>query len=1037
MISSYFIDRPVFACVISIIITLIGIAALRILPVEQYPDIAPPVIQVTAVYPGADASTVATSVAAPLEQQINGAEHMLYMTSQNAATGEMSLTIFFDIGTNIDMAQVDVQNRANMALPQLPTETQQIGVTVRKQTPSFLMAINIQSPTGQYDELFLSNYSTINIVDELLRVPGVSNAQVFNARDYSMRVWLKPDRMAQLGLTTGDVVSAIREQNSNFAAGQIGMAPMTKPTELTLPIAAKGRLSEPDEFDDIILRSNTDGSVVQVKDIGHSELGAKSYDVSASLNGKTTIAIAVFQQFGTNALQVAEDVRSTMERLSKNFPEGVVYSIPYDTTKYIDSSIKEVIKTIFEAAILVALVVLVFLQKVRAMLIPTLAMIVSIVGSFAGMYLLGFSVNTLTLFGLVLAVGTVVDDAIVVIENIERNIRELGLSSYEAAHRAMAEVEGPVIAIVFVLCAVFIPVAFVGGIAGQLYKQFAITIAVSVIISGVVALTLTPALAVVLLKKQSKESRLAAWFNRQFEKLTNGYLRCTEVILKRSWIGLLLFGSIIAILVVLIKFTPTSFVPDEDQGYLIGVVDLPDGASLERTEKVDEQFYQVVRNQPGVDEILSFSGFSMLDGVPKSSTGVDFVTLIDWSKRKSPELQLGAIQGALMPKLSKIPEGQIFLFNPPPVPGLGTIGGFEFWIQNRADMSMVDLESAIDDMIKAAQNKPELAYLTTTVQANNLQLFANLDRFKAKALGVPISEIFQTLQLLMSSLYVNDFNKFGRTFRVTVQADPAYRSTVDSIDDMYVRSVDGTMIPLTSLVSIDYHKGPSMVSRFNGFLAGRVMGSAAPGYSSGQAMKAVEDIAKEVLPEGMTLAWSGQALQEKTAGDTSQYILLSGILMVFLILCALYERWSLPFAIILAIPLGLFGAFLAVWLRGTSNDVYFQVGLVTLVALAAKNAILIVEFAIHKYDNGMGLLEATLEASKLRFRAILMTSLTFILGVVPLVISSGAGAASRHSVGTGVFGGMIAATVFAVLLVPLFFKLIVQTTSRKGKDEVP
>ncbi|MBA3237263.1 MAG: multidrug efflux RND transporter permease subunit [Parachlamydiaceae bacterium] len=1034
MFASFFIDRPVFACVISIIITLLGLVALRALPIEQYPNITPPQIQIGAVYPGADATTVALNVAAPIEQQINGVENMIYMNSQNSANGDMSLTVFFEIGTDADIAQVNVQNRINMALPQLPFETQQIGVTVKKQTPNILLVVTMQSPNGTYDDIALSNYATINVVDELLRVPGISDVQIVNARDYSMRLWLRPDRMAQMDLTTTDIVEAVKEQNSNFGIGQIGRTPTSGPVQLTLPIATKGRLSTTEEFENIILRGNEDGSFVTMKDIGRAELGAQNYDVDGELNGKNASVIAIYQQFGANALDVAEDVKKTLDRLSKNFPEGIVYQIPYDTTNYIRKSIGEVVKTIFEAAFLVCLVVLIFLQRFRATIVPILAMVVSIVGTFAGMYVLGFSINTLTLFGLVLAVGTVVDDAIVVIENIERNIRELGLSAKMAAHKAMEEVSGPVVAIVFVLCAVFLPVAFLGGIAGQLYRQFAITIAVSVVISGIVALTLSPALAVILLEKASASpSRLGQWFNRHFDRLTELYIVAAKKILDIPLLGGAIFIGVLALLGLLVYTTPMSFVPEEDQGYLIAAVTLPDGASLQRTEKIDQEVYELAAPQPGVENVLAFSGFSMLDGSNRPSAGANFITLTDWDVRKAPELQAHAIQKSLSQKYANIPEAQIWLLNPPAIQGLGTVGGFEFWIESRGEAQMEKLEEVVGGFIAKANKLPELQHVMSTIQANNMQLFVDLDRYKARALGVSIADVFQSLQVLMGSLYINDFNKFGRTFRVTAQAEPSFRAKISDIDEIYVRSKTGQMVPLSALIKVNYSKGPTLVTRFNGFAAGKIFGSAAPGYSSGEAMNAMEKLAATELPEGMTYSWSGESYQEKATGGKSTGVLIGGIVMVFLILCALYERWSLPLAVICAIPFGLLGAFLAIWIRGTTNDVYFQVGLVTLIALAAKNAILIVEFALLKYQEGLPLAEAALEAAKLRFRAILMTSLTFILGVLPLVFAQGAGAASRQSVGTGVFGGMIAATILAVLLVPLFFKLIVQWTENGSK----
>lgn len=1026
MISSYFIERPIFACVISILITLIGATALFMLPVEQYPSITPPQIQVTASFPGADAATVAESLATPLEQQINGVEKMIYMNSQNSATGTMNLTVFFDIGTDVNMAQVNVQNRVNLALPQLPAETQKIGVSVKKRSTSILMVAALQSKTGLYDDIFLSNYATINIVDELLRVPGVSEATVINARDYSMKIWLKPDRMAQLGFTVGDIEAAVMEQNRNFGAGQIGKAPTSSPVELTVPILVQGRLSEPQEFEEIILRADLDGSVVKLKDVARVELAAENYDVIGKLNAQDAIIIAIYQQFDANALAVADGVKKKIEDLSARFPADLICTVPFDTTKYIKSSIEEVAMTILEAAVLVSLVVLIFLQKFRATLVPVLAMLVSIIGAFAGLYILGFSINTLTLFGLVLAIGTVVDDAIVVIENVDRNVRELGLEASAAAHRAMEEVSGPVIATTCVLCAVFIPVAFLGGISGQLYRQFAVTIAISVIISSIVALTLAPALAVFFLKKQENSGAFARNFNHYFSLLTSLYIVQVKRLCLTPILGISAFGFIIAWLTWLAWTIPTSFVPEEDQGYLIAVANLPDAASLERTERVDDDVYHLAEPQKGVENVVTFTGFNLLDGDNRTSRGTNFITLTDWGLRKSRDLHAQQILQALAPKYRALTEAQVFLFNPPSIRGLGTVGGFEFWIENRGEGGIDKVESAIQEFLAAAAKRPEIQQLTTTLETDNLQLKANLDRYKTRSLGVPIADAFQSLQVFMGSLYINDFNKYGRTFRVTAEAEPKFRESIKNLDEIYVRSESGTMIPLSVLVSIEYSRGANLVSHFNGFLAGKILGNTAPGYSSGEAMAAMEEVAHEVLPEGMSFSWSGQAYQEKFTGGAGAIMLLGGMLVVYLTLCALYERWILPISIILTVPLGLFGAFFAIWLRGLSNDVYFQVGLVTLVGLAAKNAILIVEFAIQKFQAGYSLLDSALEASKLRFRAILMTSFTFILGVIPLVISSGAGAASRQAVGTSVFGGMIAATLLAVFMVPLIFKLIVQ-----------
>lgn len=1034
MISHFFIDRPIFSAVISILITLLGLFALKYLPIEQYPNITPPMIKIEASYPGANALAVSQSVAAPLEKHINGVENMIYMYSQSSSAGQMSLNVFFDIGTDINMAQVNVQNRINLAMPRLPEEVKRLGVNVTKQSSGFLMAIAIQSQEERYDDIYVSNFASINIIDELLRVSGVSTAEIIGARDYSMRIWLMPDRMAQLKITTEDVINAIREQNAVFSIGQIGQAPTIKPVELTLPVTTKGRFSDPKEFENIIIRANLDASKVLLKDIGRVELGAASYDVIGRLNGKPTTIIVISQQYGANALDVANRVKETMDNLSLNFPKGIKYTIPYNTTAYIHASIKEVIKTLIEAAILVVIMVYIFLQTWRATLIPLLAMIISIIGTFAGMYILGFSLNTLTLFGLVLAIGIVVDDAIVVIENAERNMREKDLSAYEAAKVAMNEVTSPVIATSIVLCAVFIPVAFLGGIAGQLYKQFAVTISISVILSAVVALTLSPALAAILFRKHHETPSFGRWFNRKFSTLTEFYVNVSRWILAHLWSGFAIMAVIVCLLLLLMRIIPTSFAPTEDQGYLILASDLPDGSSLIRTESVDNQINDIVLKQPGVKDIVSFLGYSFLEGLPRTSAEGAFISLEDWSKRTDSSLHADRIMMNLWGRLSSITEARVFAFNPPAIPGLGIVGGFEFWIENRSAFTFEELEEYVKKFIAEASKRPELSNLTSAIKADNLQLYVDLDRFKARSLNVPINYIFQSLQVLLGSLYVNDFEKFGRIFKVTAQAEPKYRTSIDDFGEVYVRSLEGTMIPLKSLITVKFAKGPNLVSRFNGTMAAKINGNAAPGFSSGEALKALEDVAREVLPSGMTFAWSGESYQEKSTGGSSMIVLAGGMIVVFLVLAALYERWSLPLAVIIGMPIGIMGAFASIWVRGLNNDVYFQVGLVTLIALTAKNAILIVEFAAQKAREGLSFTEAALGAARLRFRAILMTSLTFVLGVFPLVISSGAGAASRHSVGTGVMGGMIFATIFGLILTPFFYKLIAQFFQKTKKS---
>ncbi|WP_199154426.1 efflux RND transporter permease subunit [Chromobacterium sp. ASV23] len=1039
MFSAFFIRRPIFASVISIVIMLAGLAAIKALPIEQYPEIVPPVVSVTASYPGASAEVIANTVAAPLEQAINGVDDMLYVQSSSASNGSLTLSVSFKIGTNPDQATINVNNRVQSVLSQLPEEVRRQGVNVRKKSTAILQVISLFSPNNSRDTLFISNYALLNIIDELKRIPGVGDVVNFAGQDYSMRIWLKPDKLAQLKLTPSDIASTIREQNSQFAAGKLGAEPTPQKLDFTYTVTTKGRLSEPEEFENIIVRANPDGSSVKLKDVARVELGALSYDFHGKHNGKATIPIGIFLAPGANQLATAQAVETEMKRLSANFPDGMSYGIPYDTTKFVEVSIKEVYNTLAEAMVLVFLVVFLFLQNWRATLIPCLAVPVSIIGTFAGMYVFGFTINTLTLFGLVLAIGIVVDDAIVVLENVERLMTQEGLSPREASFKAMQEVSGALVAIVLVLCSVFIPVAFLGGIAGQMYKQFAMTIAVSVVISGIVALTLTPALCALILKSEHQHSnRFFEWFNRWFDSLTSRYAGGVAFINKRAVLAILVFGGLIALSVGLFRTIPSSLAPDEDQGYVLAAAFLPDGASLQRTAATMDKLDAMMESNPAVKDRMSFAGFDILSGSNKTNSGVSFITLKPWDERKSPQLSSMAVVKDIFGKgMIGVTDGMVLAFNPPPISGMSNTGGFEAYVQDRAGGNSVELGEITKKLVAAAAKRPELKGVQTTFSASVPQVFVQLDRNKAKALGVPINSVFDTMQSTFGALYVNDFNKFGRTFRVQLQSEAPFRTKVDDLRNVYVRSQTGQMIPLTALVNIQQTTGPEILERFNVFPASKVVGGPAPGYSSGQALAALEEVAKETLPEGYTLAWTGSAFQEKSTSGSSALVFGFGMIMVFLILAAQYERWSLPISVLMAVPFAVFGALMANWLRGLANDVYFQVALVTLIGLSAKNAILIVEFAVQKMEEGFSAMDAALEAARLRFRPIVMTSLAFVLGCVPLAISSGAGSASRHSIGTGVIGGMLAATFIATFFIPLFFILIMKLGKQKTPQAKP
>ncbi len=1022
MFSKFFIDRPIFATVLSLFLVLAGLASMRVLPISTYPDISPPVVSVTAIYPGASAEVLETTVAAPLEQSINGVERMLYMSSNSSGDGVVQISVTFDVGTNLDIAAVNVNNRVNAVLTKMPQEVQRQGLTVAKSSANFLVVATLYSPDDRYDALFISNYATQNVLDAIKRVPGTTNVQIFGAKDYAMRIWLRPDRMAQLGITVADISGAITEQNAQYAAGKIG-APPNNSEELTLTVTAKGRLLEPEDFANIVVRSADKGAMVRLKDVARVELGSKDYNFYGRINGHASVPIGIFLQTGANALETRAAVEKTLIELKSRFPAGMTYSTPYDTTPFVAQSIKEVVITLAEAMALVFVVVYMFLQSWRATIIPTLAVPVSLIGTMAGLQLLGYSINTLTLFGMVLAIGIVVDDAIVVLENAERLMHEEGMSPRDAAIKAMHEVTGPVIAIVLVLCAAFIPVAFLGGLAGELYRQFSVTISIAVVLSGFVALTLTPALCAVLLKPElERRNKFFDAFNSGFKRLTHRYTQGVAFFLKRGVIGMLLFIGMGLLTGLMFKLVPGGLVPDEDQGYFLGAVILPEGASLERTNAVVKQVEAAMSPNKNIDSVFSLVGLNFLGGGGlKSSAATMFFPLKPWDERTQTAKQL--VMETYM-KTGGIKEGLPLAFAPPPIQGLGQTGGFEFYLQNKGDGGVRRLAQLLPGLLEEANKQPELQGVKTIWQANSPQLFVSVDTEKARAMGIAVADIYNTLAATLGSFYVNDFNKSGRIYQVLMQAEGQFRSKPDDIGALYVRSRAGQMIQIRSVAEVKFVAGPESVQHFNALPSIQILGDPKPGFSSGQAIAAMERVAAKVLPADAGYDWGGSAFQQKRSSNAGGLALGAGFVMIFLILAAQYEKWSLPLSVLLALPFGIFGALTAVYLRNFTNDVYFQIGLVTLLGLSAKNAILIVEFATVKVHEGWSPVAAAIEASRLRFRPILMTSLAFILGVMPLAFSSGAGAAARQSIGTGVLGGMLAATFLAVFLVPLFFKLV-------------
>ena len=1047
-ISRFFIDRPVFAGVLSVLIFVAGLLALRVLPVSEYPEVVPPQVVVRAQYPGANPKVISETVAAPIEEAVNGVEDMLYMSSQATTDGVLTLTVTFALGTDPDKAQQLVQNRVSQAEPRLPEEVRRLGVTTVKSSPDLMMVVHLLSPDSRYDVTYLRNYAALNVKDRLARIQGVGQVQLFGSGDYSMRVWLDPQKLAERGLSAGDIVNEIRAQNVQAAAGVVGASPGLPGVDHQLSINAQGRLQDEEQFGDIIVKTGENGEITRLRDVARIELGAADYALRSLLNNKPAVAIPILQAPGSNAIEIADRVRAEMADIKANMPEGVDYQIVYDTTEFVRASIDAVVTTLAEAVLLVVLVVVLFLQTWRASIIPLAAVPVSIVGTFAVLHILGFSINALSLFGLVLAIGIVVDDAIVVVENVERNI-EKGLSPRQATYRAMQEVSGPIIAIALVLVAVFIPLAFIGGLTGQFYKQFAVTIAISTVISAINSLTLSPALAALLLRDHhAPKDRLTrvmdilfGWlfrrFNALFHRGADAYGTGVRRAISTKALMLFAYVALLGATGFLFKTVPGGFVPGQDKQYLVGFAQLPDAATLDRTESVIRQMTDIALKHPGVKHAVAFPGLSINGFTNSSNAGIVFLTLAPFEERRDPSLSAGAIAGQLNQQFATISEAMIAMFPPPPVQGLGTIGGFKLQIEDQAGLGYEALDEATKSFLAKASTAPELAGLFSSFSINVPQLYADIDRAKARQLGVAISDVFNTLQIYLGSVYVNDFNKFGRTYSVRVQADAPFRARADDIGFLKVRSGSGEMVPLTALLQIRPSVGPERAMRYNGFLSADINGQAAPGYSSGQAQAAVERIAAEALPKGFRAEWTELTYQEILAGNSGILAFPIAILLVFLVLAAQYESLALPASIILIVPLALFAALAGVWLSAGDNNVFTQIGLIVLVGLSAKNAILIVEFARELEFDGRTPVEAAVEASRMRLRPILMTSLAFIMGVVPLVISTGAGAEMRAAMGVAVFSGMIGVTAFGLFFTPVFYVLIRRLAGNRPLQHQP
>jgi len=1043
-LSDFFIDRPIFAGVISAFITIAGLLALFKLPISEYPEVVPPQVVVHASYPGANPKVIADTVAAPLEQAIVGVEDMLYMSSTSTMDGALTLTVTFKIGADIDRAQVQVQNRVSQALPRLPEEVRDLGVNTVKASSNLTLVVNLTSPSGRYDSLYLRNYAVLNIKDVLARLPGMGDVQVFGGGDYSMRVWLDPQKLAARNMTAGDVVQAIREQNVQVAAGQLGMPPST--TEFQIALNAAGRLTDEQQFRDIIIKTGDDGQVVRLGDVARIELGAQAYGVRSLLDNKPSLAIPVFQSPGANALELSKSVRQTMEELKKNFPEGMDYGILYDPTQFVRQSIEAVVHTLLEAVALVVLVVILFLQTWRASLIPLIAVPVSAIGTFAVLLAFGFSINTLSLFGLVLAIGIVVDDAIVVVENVERHIEE-GLSPREATKVAMHEVSRPIIAITLVLCAVFVPVAFVSGLTGEFYRQFALTIAISTVISAFNSLTLSPALAAVLLKPRDAKPDLLMRgmnavlggffrrFNRLFARSGEGYAGVLGITMRHGGVALAIYAGLIVLTWFGFNSVPGGFIPAMDKQYLVAVAQLPPAASLDRTEAVTRRISDIALKQPGVSHAVEFAGMSVNGFTQSSSASLVFFPLDDFSRRGSAALSGPAIAAALNQKMASIQDAFVMVVSPPPVIGLGTLGGFKLQIEDRGDAGPQALFAALSEALGKANKDPALGGAFSTYQINVPQLDVDVDRVKAKRQNVRLSDVFETLQVYLGSLYVNDFNRFGRTYQVVAQADAPFRAQLDDVMPLKTRNASGEMVPLGSLISVSRSFGPDVVQRYNAYTAADINGGPAPGYSSGQAQTAMAKILDQTLPRGMSYEWTELAYQQLVSGNTGILVFPLCVLFVFLVLAAQYESLSLPLAIVLIVPMCLLPAITGVLLTHGDNNIFTQIGLLVLVGLACKNAILIVEFAKHlQEDRGHDARSAVLEAARLRLRPILMTSMAFIMGVVPLILAAGAGAEVRHALGVTVFAGMLGVTCFGLLLTPVFYVFVRRITARRATN---